>query len=461
MAKTATSISDTSRARVLVADDDPVTLELLRHYLDGAGLEVFTAADGAAARDRLASDDIDVAVLDLIMPGASGLDLVRGLQESGSDTQVIVISGEGNIEDAVEAMRLGAFHYFTKPLFPDDIILHVKQALRMARLESESRPLREPTGLQMTGESFVALSDSSREMLARAHKISRLDSTLLLTGESGTGKTLLARTIHNASVRAGKPFVAVSCASLPRELIEAELFGYEKGAFTGALSARAGLAETADGGTLFLDEIGDLPLELQPKLLTFLEDRQVQRIGARRTKHVDVRLVAATHKDLEEMCERGEFRQDLYFRLNVLRLHLPPLADRREDLRELVQRIVSRTGQKHGRGAYSLSPEVMERLEAHSWPGNIRELENVLERACAWTDDGTVLLEHLEFGRLSPRADESVPDLVGRTLEEIEKTAILQAIEAMDGNRAAAARMLGVSDKTIYNKLKRYEEPDP
>lgn len=445
--------------RILVADDEPVTRKLFERYLKNAGFEVVLAEDG---HDALAKMDSEVAVLllDLDMPGMSGLECLRRVREDHPRAEVVIISAVGQLHDAVAAMKAGACEFVTKPCDQDDLVAHVQQALRTYALAEENRKLRRIVQPPISSTRFAAITETSNELLNRIDKVAKLDATVLLTGESGTGKTTIARMIHERGERSGGPFVAINCASLPRDLIESELFGHVKGAYTGAADDRPGRAEVADGGTLFLDEIGDMPLDLQPKLLTFLQDKVVQRIGSNKEIKVDVRVIAATHQDLVKHCDERRFRPDLFYRLNVLNLEVPALRDRRGDISAVAEAVLDRIAGRRGIGKFNLTAEACRLLQQHDWPGNVRELENILERASAFCDQQTIAVEDLE---LTPQAMVSAPaskgsrsNLVGLTLKEIEKRALIETLEAEGGNKAMAARQLGISEKSIYNKLRRF-----
>jgi len=450
--------------RILVADDDAVARRLLRHHLESAGAQVIEAADGRMAQ-KLLDDELDVVLLDLGMPQADGLECLTVLRQNFPDLPAIMISGRGEIRDVVAAMKQGAFHYITKPIVADELLPLVQQAARSARLARDNRALRQAVATAAPLSPLVAESVSSRKLMHRVEQVAKLDGTVLITGPSGTGKTTLARRIHQGSNRAAGPFVAVSCANLPRDLIEDELFGHERGAYTGAVAARAGRVEVADHGTLFLDEIGDLPLELQPKLLTFLQERQFMRIGGNKLRQVDVRVIAATHRDLGIMIQEKIFREDLFYRLNVLTLHVAPLEERQEDILPLSEQILVRIARSRGCPKFRLSESARHGLLQHRWRGNIRELENVLERASAFCSDGTLTLEDLALPSFEPRAFGSSgsfgsgppASLAGQTLDEIERRAIAETLRLCNGNRAEAARMLGVSERTIYNKIKKLD----
>lgn len=451
--------------RVLVADDDPVTLRALEHYLTAAGYETLCAADGREAIEQL-QGEFQAALFDLEMPHYSGLDCLRHARKHHGELSVIMISGRGGLQDAVAAMKEGAFDYITKPFNRDELLARVQQACRATKLARDNAGLREAVAPTAPSFEFVARSAAARQLMRQISKAAKLDATIMLTGESGTGKTAIARMLHQLGTRPAGPFVTVNCASLPRDLVEAEVFGHTKGAFTGAVNDRPGRAEIADGGTLFLDEIGDLPLELQPKLLTFLQDRTFQRIGSNKVYTVDVRLVAATHQDLAEMCREKRFREDLYFRLNVISLRVPPLRERVEDIPELARQILQRIGRQRGQPPLACDPQAEAAMCRHPWRGNVRELENVLERASAFCEGQVIGVEDLLLpDALGEAADAEIPWLPSSavsaaprmsTLDELERQAIVDTLAAVGGNKAEAARRLGISEKSIYNKMKRF-----
>ena len=452
--------SSTGTVKVLIADDEPLSRHSLIACLEGADYSPVVASDGQEALDLMA-EDVLVAILDLYMPRLSGMECLQQIRQRYPDTQVIVISGAGQIADAVAAMKEGAIEYITKPIDPEELLIYVSHAIAQARLSFENRDLREAVGFSQPVEGFATRTAAGQELLRRIERVAQLDSNILITGESGTGKSTIARMVHQSGERGDRSFVAINCASLPRELIESELFGHAKGAFTGATKDRPGRAEIADGGTLFLDEIGDLPLDLQPKLLTFLQDHSLQRIGCNKVRHVDVRVITATHQDLAQLCREGRFREDLFYRLNVLGLHVPALRERRDDVSPLVQGVLERISRRRRCPPYTISSAALERLLSHDWPGNIRELENTLERATAFCEQHTITPNDIEFmglqtSKASDRGSSASVSLAGRTLAEIERQAILDTLADCEGVKAECARRLGISEKSVYNKMRRH-----
>ena len=460
----------TDRPRVLVVDDEPTLIQLITHALVRNGYEPVQARTGRDAIEVF-TDDIPLALIDLKLPDTNGLQLAENLRKLSSGTQIIIISGEGEIQDAVQAMKQGALDYIAKPFRLEDLMAQVNKAVSLGSTLREVSQLRQSLTSTPPIAGFLGVSSQVADLLRKVDRLAPLDSTILITGESGTGKSLLARTIHHASPRASQPFVAVSCPSLPSELLESEMFGHEKGAFTGALQRRIGRIEMAEGGTLFLDEIGDLPLNLQPKLLTFLQDRNFLRLGGSKTVNANVRVIAATNVDLEERVQAREFRQDLYFRLNVIPLELPPLRARADDVEFLATQYLTRLAR--GKSPLKLAPDAIRILRDYPWPGNVRELENVLERAAAFAGSDTIHPEDLPAtlksspfkpaGPLPPQSQGIPPSATGTgsvelgqsSLEDIEKLAIIETLRKCDGNKAAAARILGIAEKSIYNKMQR------
>jgi len=453
---------------VLIADDDPVVRAMLRRHVERAGYTTLEAEDGQQAINQM-RDGIAVALLDLHMPNVSGMECLTHLRTEWPDTQAIMITSSDDVSAAVTAMKEGAKEYISKPVDPEELVVLIERAVAVADLTRDHRGLTAVVSQSLPTPTTTASSKVACKLFKQVDRVASLDSTVLITGDSGTGKTTIARMIHRQGPRGEQPFVAVNCASLPRDLIEAELFGHAKGAFTGAIGERPGHIEIANGGTLFLDEIGDLPLELQPKLLTFLQDRKIRRIGATEEIDVDVRLIAATHCDLETMCAEKRFRQDLFYRLNVLRLTAPPVRERREDIPGLVQSILGRLADRQSVEPPQVEPAAMQLLINYEWPGNIREMENVLERAIAFLDQPLITVSDLALPQnvangheLSPAIENVDAQLAFqgadevKTLAEIERMAIEAALVACGGNKAKTARQLGISEKSIYNKMRRH-----
>lgn len=445
---------------VLAIDDDPVALCALERHLVNRGCRVTTASNGRDGLEQVTLD-MSVALVDMKMPDLSGLDCLKYLREHHPEIRVIIVTASSDVDSAVSAMQEGAFQYVTKPFGPDSLVVHVQKAHEASQLSRENQDLRQAVSFSELPAKLVnEQSDFAAELIQSIERIASLDSTVFVGGESGTGKTTVARLIHQSGPRSKGPFVAINCASLPRDLIESELFGHSKGAFTGAIKDRIGKAELANGGTLFLDEIGDLPIELQPKLLTFLQDRVIQRVGCNIERALDVRLIVATHRDLTAMCNENRFRQDLYYRLNVLSLYLPPLRQRGQALIQIAKSLTQQLCQRLNRAPIILMDSAIDALRSHDWPGNIRELENVLERAIVFSQSNQLAGTDFEFDAVTSTTPEkrdthSTSRIAGKTLEEIEKLAILETLDACNGNKAKTARMLGISEKSIYNKMKR------
>ena len=441
------------KTNVLIVDDDAFMREHIRGVLLSAGYESTEAGDGKEAIDKLGSKP-DLVLLDLNLPQASGLEVLGFARSKHPDIPVIVVSGTGEVLDAVAALKNGATDYIHKPFETEELLARVKEVFRRKTLEQENMDLRSAFAIGPKIE-LIAQSEQGKNLVHLAERSSQVNSTVLITGPSGTGKSIIARWIHANSDRASAPFVCVSCGALPRDLIESELFGHEKGAYTGADQARAGRFESACGGTLFLDEIGELPLDLQPKLLNVLQDRVITRLGSTHARVFDARVIAATNRDLAVAVDEGTFREDLYYRLNVLRLQVPPLCQRQSDIAPLLEQKLSLITARLGIQRLEIEPDAMDLFLAYDWPGNVRELENVLERAIVFAKDGRIRVADLSQLRRSSTS--AFPtNLVGRTLAEIEQQAILQTLESVNGSRSQAALQLGVSERTIYSRLKEY-----
>ena len=428
----------------------------MRIELDRMGHEVTVCPDGLTAVAALERNTYDCIIVDLDMPGLTGLQVIAKAKELSADTEAVVLTGKSSLETAVGALRQGAFDYLTKPCKLVEIEALLNRVLQKRELTQKFRALKRRVE-QAEGPSKL-IGDSAeiervRKLIA---KVAPTESTVLITGETGTGKELVARAVHDQSSRSDMPFVAINCGALPESLIESELFGHRKGSFTGADEHRVGLFEVADGGTLFLDEIGELPKAMQAKLLRVLESGEIRRVGENQSLTVDVRVVCATHRRLDEMVEEGDFRQDLMFRVNTFEIHIPPLRERMEDVPQLAQYLLKRL-RPHIRPADALfSPEATEKLSQHDWPGNVRELANVVEHASILCDELPISAEHLpeRFAVRRLRIDAPVGKVEGPiTLRNLEMQAIYQALERNGGNKPKTAEELGISLKTLYNKL--------
>ncbi len=442
--------------RVLVVDDEPAQRDLVAGFLAKHGYDVAQAGD---AREALASFDrepADLVLTDLRMPGASGLDLLAALRDRDPELPVIVMTAYGTIETAVAAIKGGAADYLTKPLNLDEVLHRVRLALERGRLVAENRELRDALRARYRIEGIVGESGRMQEVLGLVRRAAPSEATVLVRGESGTGKELITRALHAASRRAAGPLVAVNCAALPETLMESELFGHEKGAFTGADRQRIGRFEQASGGTLFLDEIGDLPLHLQVKLLRVLQERVVERVGSGKPTPVNVRLVAATHRDLETMVREGRFRDDLYYRINVVTILLPPLRERREDIPLLVDHFVRKLAAANGKAIEGLTREARDLLLRYDYPGNIRELENVVERAVVLTRDPVIDVSDLPLALTDARTETPGDASLTAAVEGLERRMIRDALAEAGGVQTRAAERLGISERVLRYKLAKY-----
>ena len=455
-------VKQMSRERVLIVEDEENERSGLAELVSAWGYEANTAADGQEGYEKVGAWSPSIVITDLKMPRMTGMELLERIAADSQTIAVIVVTAQGTIDSAVQAMRIGAYDYVSKPIDTSRLrtILQNASALLGTRTELEitRRKLRDTGSLG----SLVGPSKKMQEIFRLIELVAPSTASVLITGASGTGKELVARTIHELSPRRPKPFVAINCAAIPETLIESEIFGHEKGAFTGALERRTGCFELAEGGTLLLDEIGEMPVATQAKLLRVLEDRKLRRLGSKVETSVDVRVLAATNKVPEEAVARGELRNDLYYRLNVFNIHMPGLREHREDIPDLVHALLSEMSSKHGRRVATVSEAVLNAFKNYTWPGNVRELRNTLERAVIVCEGPVVETKHLPpgFGHAPTRASlddaDSIRVGVGTTVGEAERLLILKTLESTNNNKTRAAEILGISLKTLHNKLKEY-----
>jgi DNA-binding NtrC family response regulator len=452
------------KASVLIVEDEVTQRRLIADILEREGHPVSEAGSVEEALAVIGDERPDLVLCDWRMPGRDGGELLRELRLAGVHCAFVVMTAYGSIAHAVEAIRMGADDYLSKPFEREALLLAIRRVLRTRQLENENRELRQVTRQQDRYGELIGGSQAMQRLYRTVDKVAATDATVLIVGESGTGKELVARMLHRVSRRAASPFVAVNCAAIPESLIESELFGHERGAFTGAHRRRQGRFEEAEGGTLFLDEISSMPLPLQATLLRVLQERRFTRVGGSGELECDVRVVAATNRDLTRLVSEGGFREDLYYRLNVVPIAMPPLRERREDIPLLVEEFLDRVAQRHGVEVSQLPPPVLRRLMRHGWPGNVRELANVVERLVLLAEDGTVSEEDLppELGDSSEPAD--CPFRLpadGLDWSGLEAGLLRQALRRCEGNRAAAARLLGLSYKSFLYRLDKYRIQTP
>jgi len=439
--------------RILIVDDEPFSMSILAQELTDRGYAIDTAGDGRTALSKVEASPPDLIVLDYMMPGLTGLDVLRELRKRRNETPVVMITAHGTVERAVQAMKEGAYDFITRPFEPDHITLIVQKALERERLRRGVEVLSEEVGQRY--RLIVGESPKTREAVTLAQKTAVSKATVLLLGESGTGKEIFARAIHNWSERKDRPFVAINSVGLSKELLESELFGHERGAFTGASQLKKGKMEVAHGGTVFLDEAGDISLELQTKLLRFLEEREFERVGGTGPISVDIRIIAATNRNLEASVKEGSFREDLFHRLNVVPITLPPLRDRKEDIPALFRYFLEKYSMESGRNFTEISSEARAKLLAYDWPGNVRELANVIERAVVLGSVPEIALEDLP-GRIAGMESENANEGLSYygALNAARKDVLLKALSQTQGNRAAAAKMLGLNAKYFFKLIK-------
>jgi len=467
-------MSDRGVARVLVADDEPTIRFVLRETLEEEGFDVEEVGDGEAALEKLAPGDFQLAFIDIRMPGLSGLEVLDRLSRAGSDTSVVIITAQNTFENAVEAMKYGALDYLVKPFGIAEVKALAAKTLRTRALEHEVRDLRREVGRrEVHGEKLVGKSAAMLEIFKTVGRVAARAVSVLITGDSGTGKELVARAIHAASQRSEGPFVAVNTAAIPRELLESELFGHERGAFTGAVAARAGRFREASGGTLFLDEIGDMPIDLQAKLLRVLQSSEVVPVGGNQTCKVDVRIIAATHRDLDAAVRAGTFREDLLYRLRVVPMQIPKLSERREDIRILAEHFIDRYAEELCDGDPFLPEDTIAYLTRYDWPGNVRELENAIKRALVLASGDVLQPEDFEFLRHGGETEATgtnlerlvhdevraaldgpeTGDLYRTLLERVERPLLETVLQHTDGNQIRAAALLGINRNTLRKKI--------
>jgi len=442
---------------ILIVEDEAKMRRLLELNLGEDGFRTLSAGDAEAGLKLLQENAVDLVVTDLKLPGMNGLEFLQAIKRQNGALPVVVMTAFGTVETAVEAMKAGASDYVLKPFSLSEMRMVIRKELDVRNLREENRSLREALGKRYAHPNVVARSVKMQEVLATVERVAPTNSTVLLGGESGVGKDLIARAIHEKSRRAAGPFIKINSTAIPENLLESELFGYEKGAFTGAVASKPGKFELADKGTLFLDEIGDVPPATQVKLLRVLQEREFERLGGTRTVKVDVRLIAATNRDLREALEQGTFREDLYYRLNVVPIDIAPLRERKEDIPDLVNLFISRFAGDSGKPVKGIAPEAMQILAHHHWPGNVRELQNIIERACALAT-GTVLEAgdiHLDVrpAKAVNGASGFLPE--GMTLEHWEDEMIQEALRRANGNKSQAARLLGLSRNALRYRLSK------
>jgi DNA-binding NtrC family response regulator len=446
--------------RILIVEDDHEMSRFLAELLVEEGCEVEAVNDGPSALERYQKGSFDLVITDLMMPRMKGTELVRRLKAADANALILLITAFGTIESAVEAMHAGAFHYITKPFRSDELLIHVQRAFEQRQLRQEIDQLRTEVQRRYQYSDMIGRSPSMKKLFENLAHIRDLAANVLILGESGTGKEMVARALHANGSRASGPFVAVNCAAIPETLIESELFGHVRGAFTDARKDRPGLFQEANGGVLFLDEIGEVPVTLQAKLLRVIEDREVRPLGGNKSEKVDVHLISASNRVLEELVQDGRFRQDLYYRLNVIRIDLPPLRERVEDIPLLVDHFIRKFAAKSQHDVKDIEPDALALLLRHRWPGNVRELEHTIERAVLLGRNSTIGVDDLPaFLRASDQRKLPLSEAVARsfTLRDLEREYIERVLESTNGNKSEAAKILGVDRTTLYRKLEEFK----
>lgn len=445
------------RAKILLVEDDDISRDTLSRLLKMSGYTVKGAASGKIGLSFLDHEPFDIIITDLLLPDINGIEILKQAKDVSPSTEVILITGHASAETAVKAMKEGAFDYITKPLNFDELSILITNALEKRQLRSENVYLKQQLHNKYDFANIIGTSPPMQKLFARLKKVAGTDSTILVLGESGTGKELVARAIHFNGHRKDKPFIPVNCAAIPESLLEGELFGHVKGAFTGAIRDKIGKFEAANGGTIFLDEIGTMPMHLQTKLLRALQEQEIERIGSTRSIKLDVRVISATNLDLEKEVKKGNFREDLFYRLNVIPVVLPPLRERREDILPLVRHFIEKNCTEMKRPRMTISNEALHTLESYSWPGNVRQLENMVERIVALSEDERIMLSDIPGNirdEVLTTVSEQGVDLV-KTVNEIEKKMICDALALAKGVKAKAAGMLGLNRTTLVEKMRR------
>jgi DNA-binding NtrC family response regulator len=453
----------TEKASILIVEDEPKMRRLLELQLAEEGFQARIAADAETGLQMLGKESFDVVVTDLKLPAMSGLEFLQAVKRVNADLPVVIMTAFGTVESAVDAMKAGASDYVLKPFSLAELVLVIRKELASHQLRQENRDLREALGRRYEYKNIIAKSDKMQAVLALVERVAPTNSTVLIGGESGVGKDLVARAIHEHSQRANGPFVKINSTAIPETLLESELFGYEKGAFSGATSSKPGKFEVANNGTLFLDEIGDVPAAIQVKLLRVLQDREFERLGGTRTLKVDVRLVAATNRDLRAALEEGTFREDLYYRLNVVAIDIPPLREHKEDIPVLAQFFLEKFARESAKPAHNITPAAMKMLMDFHWPGNVRELQNVIERAITLSAGSTLDVAdiHIDTARRAHVESGSAVLPEGMGMEQWEEELLREALKRANGNKSQAARALGLSRNALRYRLSKMGVSDP
>ena len=445
---------------ILIVDDEDAQRSVLKGYLEKKGYRIFSASSGNEGIKTVQNNIIDIILSDFKMPDKTGLEVLEEVKKINPEISFVILTAYGTIENAVKAMRLGAFDYISKPVDLDELDLMIERIIENRNLKSENQILKNQLKEKFKIDSFISQSPKMEEVLSVASRAADSRATVLITGESGTGKEVLAKSIHYVSIRKDKPFVAVNIPALPETLLESELFGHEKGAFTGAEKSKKGRFELAHEGTIFLDEIGDIPINLQVKLLRVLQEHQIEKLGSMDTVNIDVRIIAATHQNLEQKIKDGSFREDLFYRLNIVSLNIPPLRERKEDILPLIEHFIEKYSKENGRENLSLSKETVDTLIKYNFPGNVRELENIIERAVVLSRGNTITVNDLPNVVKGFKAEKEIPANEETTLieqvEELEKKLIFDALTKSNGNQSQAGRLLGLTERNLRYKMQKY-----